>query len=400
MRETEKKKKLVLINSIGTRSTGKILNGLADEAIKQNYDVHIFLGRGKKNNNTNTMIVDSKIEFLLHVLLARIGFNGYGSFFATKRLIRKLKKINPDIIHLHNIHGYYLNLKVLFNYLKKDFKGKLIWTLHDCWAFTGHCSYFTIADCNKWQKECYKCKQLNCYPKVIIDTSRREYNLKKDLFVGVNDLTLVTPSLWLSKLVKMSFLNKYNVKVVNNGIDLNIFKKYDKKELNEIYEKYNISKNKYIILGVASLFGKAKGIFDFIELSNSIDKNKYEILLVGKFSKELKEKLNNINIINSVENQIELAKIYNIANVFINPTYEDNYPTVNLESIACGTPVITYNTGGSPESMLGFGIVTDKTELLTNTNNLLEKISEIKVGNSISNYRAILDYMKIYNGGD
>ena len=266
---------------------------------------------------------------------------------------------------MHNIHGYYLNLKVLFKYLKNEYKGKIVWTLHDCWAFTGHCSYFTSIKCNKWQKKCFNCPRLNVYPKEYFDTTKKEFELKKKLFTNLNNLTLVTPSNWLKDLVKISFLKKYKVEVINNGIDLNIFKPtYDE----TIYDKYNIPRNKKIILGVANVWTKEKGLYDFIKLSEKLD-DSFVIVLVGVDDKIQKILPNNILAIKRTDNQIDLAKIYTIADVFVNPTYEDNYPTTNLESIACGTFTVCYNTGGCKEQISAKGIVE-----VGNLQALLDKI--------------------------
>ncbi len=358
-------KKLVQINVVCNGSTGKIMCDIAKMANDNGYETFCFFGRGEPNRNINCIKIENKLSIYFHVLLARLGFNGHGSYFATKKLIKKIKEIDPDVIHLHNIHGYYLNLKVLFKYLKNEYKGKIVWTLHDCWAFTGHCSYFTSIKCNKWQKKCFNCPRLNVYPKEYFDTTKKEFELKKKLFTNLNNLTLVTPSNWLKDLVKISFLKKYKVEVINNGIDLNIFKPtYDE----TIYDKYNIPRNKKIILGVANVWTKEKGLYDFIKLSEKLD-DSFVIVLVGVDDKIQKILPNNILAIKRTDHQIDLAKIYTIADVFVNPTYEDNYPTTNLESIACGTFTVCYNTGGCKEQISAKGIVE-----VGNLQALLDKI--------------------------
>ena len=338
-------KKLVEINVVCNGSTGKIMCDIAKEANNNNIETYCFYGRGNPNKNVNCIKIGNTFSVYFHVLIARLGFNGRGSYFSTKKLVKQIKKINPDIIHLHNIHGYYMNLKVLFKYLKNEYNGKIIWTLHDCWAFTGHCSYFTLAKCNKWKKRCCNCPQLKSYPKTIFDTTKKEYNFKKKLFLGLNNVTLVTPSVWLKKLVQESFLKNYNVEVINNGIDLNLFKPiYDK----QIYKKYNIPKNKKILLGVANIWEERKGLKDIYKLADMIS-SEYQIVIVGNLLKN--EKKSNIIYIDRTDNSEELVKLYTIAYYVLNFTYEDNYPTINLESIACHTPVITYNTGGCAEQL-------------------------------------------------
>ena len=338
-------KKLIEINVVCNGSTGKIMCDIAKEANNNNIETYCFYGRGNPNKNVNCIKIGNTFSVYFHVLIARLGFNGRGSYFSTKKLVKQIKKINPDIIHLHNIHGYYINLKVLFKYLKNEYNGKIIWTLHDCWAFTGHCSYFTLAKCNKWKKRCCNCPQLKSYPKTIFDTTKKEYNFKKKLFLGLNNVTLVTPSVWLKKLVQESFLKNYNVEVINNGIDLNLFKPiYDK----QIYKKYNIPKNKKILLGVANIWEERKGLKDIYKLADMIS-SEYQIVIVGNLLKN--EKKSNIIYIDRTDNSEELVKLYTIAYYVLNFTYEDNYPTINLESIACHTPVITYNTGGCAEQL-------------------------------------------------
>lgn len=383
-------KKLVLLNVVCNGSTGKIMCDLARSAINNNYDMSCIYGRESAQEGITSYRFNSKFDVYLHVILARLGFNGYGSYFATKKIVKFLKETNPDVIHLHNIHGYWINLKVLFKFLKNDYKGKILWTLHDCWSFTGHCSHFTSVGCNKWQRECHNCPILIDYPKEYFDTSKREYRLKKKLFTGLKNVTIVTPSDWLKRLAKKSFLKDYTIKVINNGIDLSIFKPSKDKS---IYEKYNIPKEKKIILGVANVWNKRKGLNDFIELSQKIN-NKYQIVLVGI------DKIDNSNIIcvSRTSNQQDLASLYSIATVLFVPTYEDNYPTVILESVACNTPVLTYNTGGCVEAMHDHGYVVQKK----NYSEIIDKIEKINKINTavdkkeIDKDKMINEYINIY----
>ena len=245
---------------------------------------------------------------------------------------------------MHNLHGYYLNVGILFDYLKTCGK-KIIWTLHDCWAFTGHCSYFTAAGCEKWKEQCFCCPQKCSYPKSLIDKSERNFWRKRTVFTGIPNLTIVTPSKWLADLVKESFLKEYDVKVINNGIDLTAFKPTE----SDFRVKYGLE-NKKIILGVASVWDERKGLNDFVKLANEIDDDTC-IVLVGVNEKQKKNLPSKILCVERTNNVAELAGVYTAADLFFNPTYEDNYPTVNLEAQACGTPVVTYATGGSIESV-------------------------------------------------
>jgi len=350
------KKKIVYINVVCNGSTGKIMCDTALKAEKEGYETYCFYGRGNPKKNINAIKIGNKLSILFHVLLARFGFNGHGSYFATKKLIKNLRKINPDIIHMHNIHGYYLNLKVLFKYLKNEYNGKIIWMLHDCWAFTGYCSYFSYVDCKKWQNKCYKCPQKKLYPKEFIDTSKREYKFKKKLFTGLNNLTLVTPSNWLKKVVEKSFLKEYPVKAIHNGINLDIFKPIDNYS---VYKKYNIPKNKKILLGVANIWETRKGFDVFLELSKIIKEDEI-IILVGLNDKQLKDLPENIIGIIRTENQEELAELYSLSDVFINPSYEETFSLVTVEAMACGTPVVVCGLTAPKE------LVTDEVGVVVN----------------------------------
>ena len=263
------------------------------------------------------------------------------------------------MIHLHNLHGYYLHIGLLFEYLKKANK-TVIWTLHDCWAFTGHCTYFDFIGCEKWKIECHDCPLKKDYPKsFFIDNSTWNYNQKKELFSGIENLTIVTPSIWLAELVKQSFLRNYPVKVINNGIDLNAFCP----KPSNFRVSYKLE-DKFILLGVASNFGERKGFHYFIELSKQLLPDE-KIVLVGLSEKQIKslpdEKILGLTKTNSIK---ELSEIYSAADVFINPTLEDNFPTTNLEALACKTPVITFNSGGSPECLdANSGLIVERGDL-------------------------------------
>lgn len=375
-------KNVVQINVVCNGSTGKIMCDISKELENKNYKSYIFFGRGNKNKNLNCYRIGNKLTIYFHVLLARLGLNGHGSYFATKKLVRKLKKINPSTIHLHNIHGYYLNLKVLFKYLKQ-YSGKIIWTLHDCWSFTGHCAYFTLSKCNKWTKCCMKCPNLKCYPNELFDTTRYEFNLKKKMFLGLKNLTIITPSNWLKSLVKKSFLKDYNVEVINNGINLDIFKP----NINSsIYDRYNIPKDKKIILGVANIWEERKGLDIFLSLSKIITKDEI-IVLVGLDDEQISNLPDNIIGINRTDNQEELANLYSISTVFMNPSREETFSLVTVEAMACGTPVIVCGKSAPKELVdesCGFIVNDEKCETyyafykkLANKKQDKEKILEI-----------------------
>lgn len=339
--------KVMQINSVcGFGSTGRIATDIHKILKEKGHESTIAYGRGIARNCDKAIRIGTKYDNYAHVALTRVfDKHGYGSKKATKTFIDQIENYDPDVIHIHNIHGYYINMKELFSYFKKTNR-KIIWTLHDCWAFTGHCSYFDYSGCDRWKTGCYDCPQKKLYPKsYVYDNSATNYLLKKDVFTGIKELTIVTPSQWLADLVNQSYLKEYPIEVINNGIDLKVFSPKE----SEFRRKYNLE-DKFIILGLASKWGKRKGFEYFIELSKRL--NPQEVIVMVGVTEKQKELLpQNILGITRTNNTQELAEVYSISDVFLNPTLEDNFPTTNLESLACGTPVITFNTGGSPESL-------------------------------------------------
>ena len=268
------------------------------------------------------------------------GIDGIGAPLATIKLLRS---IHPDLIHLHNLHGWYINWPILFRYIKKH-NIPVIWTLHDCWAFTGRCPHFLISKCDSWKTDCSNCKYAgDNYPNTLINHSKLMRKLKEQWFSNVKCMKIVTPSMWLSDLTKESFLKQYDIKVINNGIDLNVFK--------PVKSNFRVNygfEDKKIILGVSFGWNIKKGLDVFINLAENLKEN-YQIILVGTDDVVDKMLPANILSIHRTQNQQELVEIYSSADVFVNPTREENYPSVNMEALACGTPVITFDTGGSSE---------------------------------------------------
>ena len=365
--EEDGRMKVLQINIFGNLSTGKIAVDLYKTLAANGHEGKIAFARGEIEEGIPYVKIGNKLDVIVHVAMTRLTDKaGFYSKHATKKLIKVIEAYDPDIIHLHNIHGYYINIELLFDYLKGSNK-PIVWTLHDCWAFTGHCCYFDFIGCQKWQTKCFDCPQINTYPASYRDNSRSNYAKKKELFTSIDNLTIVTPSQWLAGLVKQSFLHKYTVKVIPNGIDLSVFKPsadryFDKEKIND----------KKIILCVASIWTERKGLKDIIELSKMLS-DEYKIVVVGKLNgQSITQSMIHIDRTN---NQEELAKLYSQAYIFVNPTYEDNFPTVNIEALACGTPVITYKTGGSPEVIdESCGLVTKKR----NAESILESIKIIE----------------------
>ena len=282
--------KVLQINSVcGIGSTGRIATDIHQILVEQGHESVIAYGRGEAKNCDSTIRIGNSFDNYIHVAKTRMfDRHGFGSKKATIEFVEKVKTLDPDIIHLHNIHGYYLNIEILFNYLKEANK-PVVWTLHDCWPFTGHCAYYDYVGCEKWKTECYNCPERKAYPSsLILDNSKDNYFKKKEVFTGVKNLLMVTPSQWLVNEVKKSFLKEYNVKVLNNGIDLNVFKP----KVGDFRNKFNIG-DKFVILGVASMWDRRKGLKYFIDLSTKISENEV-IVLVGLTEKQLNKIPKNI----------------------------------------------------------------------------------------------------------
>ncbi len=350
--------KIIQINTVcGTGSTGKITADICRLGAKQSFDMLTAYGRGTAPDDIKSYKIGNPIDFVCHVLVNFItGKNGFASKHVTKKFIKWLDFQQPDIIHLHNLHGFYLHIGLLFKYIKER-NIPVVWTFHDCWPLTGQCAHFDYAQCNKWTTQCHDCPIYRSdYPYSLFhDNSRNNYLLKKSCFNNVPNLTIVTPSHWLANIVKQSYLKQYPCKVIPNGINLELFSPQENCATDSSHK---------ILLGVANVWTKRKGIHDFYKLTDILPAD-YRIVLIGvsKQQKEFIERKYSPRIlpIMRTNNQQELAQWYSRAHAYINPTYEDNFPTTNLEALACGTPVITYNTGGSPESLdSSCGIIIDK----------------------------------------
>lgn len=352
--------KILQINSVcGHGSTGSIVIDLHLKIKEHNIGSYIAYGRGE-NLQLPFYKIENDFGVYSHVLLSRFtDRQGFYSKKATEELVDWILQIDPDVIHLHNIHGYYLNLKILFAYLKQS-KKKIIWTFHDCWPFTGHCSYFDAEGCNKWKQGCYQCKLSKAYPKsLFLDQSRRNFIDKKRMFTGLDQLIIVTPSNWLKAKVKESFFGKYKVEMVRNGIDLDIFR----------YKKSNIRKNilnkeDRVILGVAGIWTERKGLKDFLKLSKIIEGN-WKIVLVGLTSQQKRNLPHNVIGFGCIKDRQLLAKFYSMADVYVNASIEETMGMTTAEAMACGTPVVVYDSTAVPEIVPeNVGIVVEKNNVM------------------------------------
>ena len=335
--------KVVQINTVFNQgSTGKIAYQIQEQSLKSNIDNIVAYRYGDENDKHSSYCISTWFDCHAHNRLAKYTHRiGNYSTRRTKKFIDYLKAEEPDIIHIHNLHGNYINFPMLFNFIKER-KIKTIWTFHDCWPFTGYCPYFEINKCGEWKNGCKECR---CENSILnYHSSEKNLNQKKDLVAGI-DLTIVTPSHWLANVVKQTFYNCYPIKVIPNGIDLEIFHPRE----SSFREKNHIPEEKFVLLGVAAVWEERKGLDVFINLAKALNSDIFQIVLVGTNSDIDKILPENIISIHRTSNQIELAEIYTAADLFVNPTREEVLGMVNIEANACGTPVVTYDTGGSPE---------------------------------------------------
>lgn len=337
------KKRLLQIDScLGVGSTGRITESIAQLAQSQGWTCYSIHGARYVKRPTCLDDFQSVSVFGEYLHFAESLFldnHGLASRRATSRVIDHIKAIKPDIVHLHCVHGYYLNYKRLFEYLNET-SIPVVWTFHDCWAFTGHCAHFVTAGCEKWKTGCYDCPLKRDYPSSWVDRSRRNYELKKSLFVANNNLHVIPASEWMAGFVRQSFLKDKDIRVIHNGVDINLF-----------HPLPPVKSNRFRVLGVSGVWNKNKGLYDFFKLRQMLNKEQYEIVLVGLSKEQVSTLPEGISGVERASSAEALAVYYSSADVFVNPTYADTFPTVNLEALACGTPVVTYRTGGSPEAI-------------------------------------------------
>lgn len=381
----------------GWGCTGRIALGI-HKSLEQSGNQSV-IAWGRENTapeNVPTIKIGNKLDQQLHGLYTRLTDKcGFASIKTTEHFIKEIDTYNPDLIQIHILHGYYVNLEILFNYIKRK-NIPVVWTFHDCWAFTGHCPYFDLVGCEKWIDGCHSCEQKSHHPTSwLLDNSVWNWKKKKELFTKINNMTIVAPSKWMAGLVKKSFLKDCRIEIINNGINLRDFKPTPSNILERIG-----CKDKKVVLGVSSTWVKSKGIDDFIQLSKILPDD-YRIVLVGLTAEQKKNLPIEIVGIERTDSVKELAELYTAASVFVNPTYEDNYPTTNLEAISCGTPVITYRTGGSIEAVeqSGFGKIVNQRDIEGIRDAILESDSM-----SMPDYSALkldqnelfMDYVQLY----
>lgn len=349
--------KILQINSIvNSGSTGRIAEDIGRVAISLGHSSYIAYGRSCNQSVSSTVRIGTDIDIYWHGIYTLFSDrHAFASKKATIQFIDYIAKLSPDVIGLHNLHGYYINIEILFDFLRES-RIPVLWTLFDCWPITGHCTYFDDISCDKWLEDCSNCPKKNRYPASYgLNQSGRNYIDKRRLFTSLENVELVVHSLWLKQLVSRSFLKNIKLHCLPSGIDIDRFIPLSD-DINLISRKYHLD-NRLMILGVANIWDARKGLTDFIRLSELLDRN-WQIVLVGLSSSQSSQLPDNIIGIPRTESIEELAALYSVARVFVNPTWQDNFPTTNLEALACGTPVVTYNTGGSPEA------IDDKTGIV------------------------------------
>lgn len=363
-------KKLLQINTVvNSGSVGRIAEDIGKLVQKNGWESYIAFGRNERKSSSHLIRIGSDWEVKLHGFRTRIfDSHGFGSGRATLQFIERLKEIQPDVIHLHNLHGYYLNIQILFAYLSQC-NIPIVWTLHDCWSFTGHCVHFQNINCQKWQTQCYACPLKSNYPaSLILDRSKKNYIIKKETFTSAPNMTIVPVCYWLEDMVKKSFLKNIETQVIHNGIDTKI---YAPQNPLEIRKKYRFE-NKFILIAIANVWNSTKGFEDILQISKYLSPDDV-ILMIGVNKRQKQELPCNIIGIERTENIHKLAELYSVADVLINPTYQDTFPTINLEAQACGLPVVTYATGGCAES------VKDETGLVVKPGNIKEFLNAISI---------------------
>jgi glycosyltransferase involved in cell wall biosynthesis len=361
--------KLLQINScVALYSTGQLVENIGKVAISKGWESYVAYGRAARSSQSELIKIGNNRDNILHGMETRL-FDGHGlgSKNATRKLIKQINEIKPDIIQLHNIHGYYLNYEIFFKYLSET-NIPVVWSLHDCWTMTGHCSHFTLVGCYKWKTECYNCPLKSSYPASWSDKSRRNYRLKKAVFTTLNNVTMISASKWLGGVIKESYLSKYPLKIIPNGIDTDVF--LPRTNTNEVKRKYGLE-NKFVIMGVGSIWGAEKGLYDYYKLSEILTDN-YVIVLVGMSEKQIKNLPKRIIGISRTDSVEELSQLYSVADVITSLSYLEAFGLTPIEGFACGTPAIVYNCTSTPE------LITPETGLIVEPGNIDEVVSAIE----------------------
>lgn len=364
-----KKKTLLIINvALNWGSTGKIVEGIGKLALSNGWEVYVAHGARYRNaSELKSIQVTSKCGEMLHYVESSLfDAQGLGSCCETKWFLKKMDKIKPDLVHIHNIHGCFINYPLLFKYLKEH-NIPVVWTLHDCWSMTGHCTHFMRTDCQKWKTRCHHCPQKKTFPATyLLDRSRRNYILKKGLFTSMPVMHITTVSNWLKGIAEASYLNKYPVAVVPNGIKTEVFTP----EASNIKEQYGLQ-GKKLLLAVAIGLDERKGLYDYINLAEKLSAD-YQLMLVGLTEEEQKALPKSIIGVKRTNGAKELAAYYSAADTLLSLSYEETFGLTIAEAMACGTPAIVYDNTAQPE------LITDETGRVVSTGDVDAVLAAIK----------------------
>lgn len=401
-----------------TGSTGRASEALCDALESEGWNCIIAYGRTNHQSKHKTYNIGHRLDQLWHVAISRLfDAHGLGSRLATRRLITFIKASQPSVIHLRNIHGYYIHYPTLFEYLA-TVKIPVLWTLHDAWSFTGHCSHFAGVGCDKWKTGCGGCPQVREYPKSIwLDRSSHNYALKKQYFTQVPTLQLICVSHWLAEKVKQSFFGeKIPVHTIVNGVDTDIFKPLnDPKAIETIRHKYGITAPK-VVLAMARPWSRKKGFYDILQLSEILEQthaaSEVQVVMVGINNREKRYLPKNVVGIQRTENLSDLCALYNLADVYVNASVEESFGLTTAESLACGTPVIGYDNTGTREILLGLMFpnsaaitvptgdvyaVANAIKTIITTESINPNTSRRYIETKYNKSRQITDYMECIN---
>ena len=390
--------KVLFINTVYAKgSTGTIIRNTGKYLEANGHEYKVAVGRGD-DSDEHVYRIGNDVDMHLHALCSRITDRaGFYSKKATRDFLDFVRGYNPDVIHLHNLHGYYINLPILFNYLKNEFNGRVVWTLHDCWTMTGHCTHFTAVGCYKWKNQCSSCPQMRNFPKsYFLDSSSRNHKDKKSIMSGIPNVTVVAVSDWLKSVASESLLKGYYITRVYNGIDLNKFVHTE----SNILAEHGI-KGKKVILSVADGFDEQKGLPALLAVAKEAPAD-WQFLIIGIEKRYMNLLPNNVTGMERTSNQQELIKFYSAADVFYNPSLEETFGLVTAEAMACGTPAVVMNSTACPELIINeeCGIVLDVNSSTKQVVNALicamEKTGARKAAENFSVENQCRGYYELY----
>ena len=363
-------------------STGKIVYDVYNDVNARGDEAAICYGRGPKIKEKNIYKFGLNFETFLHAFLTRFtGYTGCFSYFSTRRLIRFIKKFKPDVVHIHELHAYFVNVKQLLNYLKKA-NIKVVHTLHCTFSYTGKCGHHF--ECEKWKECCGKCPRLKEYVSTMFfDHTKKMFLDKKKAFTGFNNMTITCPSNWLANLAKQSFLGQYPIKVIPNGINTSVF---SLKDTTALKEKLTI-KNEKVVLAVApNLMSPLKGGNWVLKLAEKMKSEPVKFIMVGVDNIDF-EHGENVMVFKRTNNQDELADFYSLADVFVICSERENFPTTCLEAQCCGAPILGFDVGGVKETSAFDGNRFVEYGDIDGLENVLKEMLAKKIDkNSLSNH--------------